>query len=57
MQESGEYIVELTFNDTARAYDDKWNYVNKFLNPVYEVKVDGVPILKIWKNDFQHTKW
>jgi hypothetical protein len=26
------------------------------LKPVYEVKVDSVPILKIWKNDGKHLK-
>ncbi len=55
-EKGGEYIIELTFNDTARAFPDKWDYVNNFLIPVYEVKVDGVPILKIWKNDRQHSR-
>jgi len=31
-------------------------YVDKLLIPVYEVKVDEVPVLKIWKNDMEHTK-
>ena len=31
-------------------------YLNKFIKPVYEVKVDGVTILTIWKNDDAHLK-
>lgn len=31
-------------------------YLEKFLNPVYEVKVDNVAILKVWKNDEEHLK-
>ena len=52
----GEYLMELTFNDTAREFNYAWEYVDKFLVPVYEVKVDRVSILKIWKNDREHTK-
>lgn len=52
----GEYLMELTFNDTNRDFNYAWDYVENFLNPVYELKVDGVSILKIWKNDLQHTK-
>jgi len=52
----GEYLMELTFNDTTKEFHYAWEYVDKFLDPVYELKVDGVSILKIWKNDFDHTK-
>jgi len=52
----GEYLMELTFNDTAREFNYAWEYVNNFLVPVYELKVDGVSILKIWKNDLENTK-
>ncbi len=52
----GEYIMELTFNDTGKDFFYRWEYVDKFLNPVYELKVDGVAILKIWKNDLKNTK-
>jgi len=34
----------------------KYAYYETFLNPVYEVKVDGVPILKIWKNSSEYIK-
>jgi len=52
----GEYLMELTFNDTGKSYYYAWEYVEKFLVPVYELKVDGVAILVIWKNDWEHTK-
>ena len=52
----GEYLMELTFNDTGKAYYYTWEYVDKFLEPVYELKVDDTAILKIWKNDIEHTK-
>lgn len=51
----GEYMIELTYND-KRFYPYAWDYVEKFLEPVFEVKVDGVAIAKVWKNDFDHTK-
>jgi hypothetical protein len=52
----GEYIMELTYNDTGKNFYYAWEYIDKFLDPVYEVKVDNVAILKIWKNDLDHTK-
>lgn len=52
----GEYLIELTHNDPTRLYPYAWDYVDKFLDPVYEVKVDGIAIAKIWKNDLSHTK-
>lgn len=51
-----EYLMELTFNDSTRDFNYAWDYVENFLSPVYEIKIEGVPILKIWKNDLQHTK-
>ncbi|MBU2028961.1 hypothetical protein KJ761_03690 [Patescibacteria group bacterium] len=56
IRREGEYLMELTFDDTGKAFYYAWNYVDKFLDPVYEEKVEGVTILKIWKNDFEHTK-
>lgn len=52
----GEYLMDLTFNDTTQEFHYEWEYLDKFLDPVYEVKVDGVAILKVWKNDWEHTK-
>lgn len=56
IERKGEYLMELTFNDTAREFHYEWEYLDNFLIPVYEVKVDEVPILKIWKNDWEHTR-
>ena len=50
----GEYLVELTHND-LRYYPYAWEYIEKFLIPVHEVKVNGVTIAKVWKNDLDHT--
>lgn len=51
---AGEYIVGVTHQGTELIYLRK--YLERFLIPLYEVRVDGVPILKIWKNDLEHTK-
>ncbi|QQG43490.1 MAG: glycosyltransferase family 39 protein [Candidatus Daviesbacteria bacterium] len=56
VQRGGEYIMEMTYNYDVGAYHYAWEYVDKLLDPVYEVKVDGAPLLKIWKNDLAHTK-
>lgn len=52
----GEYIMELTYYDTGRDFYYTWDYVDAFLKPVFELKVEGVAILKIWKNDLEHTR-
>lgn len=51
----GEYLIELTHND-KKNYPYAWEYVETFLEPVYEVKVDGIAIAKVWKNDLDNTK-
>ncbi|MFC1625832.1 ArnT family glycosyltransferase [Patescibacteria group bacterium] len=56
IRREGEYLMELIFNDTGKAFYYAWDYVNNFLDPIYEEKIDGVTILKIWKNDLEHTK-
>jgi len=56
IERKGEYLMELTFNDTAREFHYEWEYLDNFLIPIYEVNVDGVSILKIWKNDWEHTR-
>ncbi len=56
IERKGEYLVELTNDDTGRDFYYAWEYVANFLNPVFELKVDGVTILTIWKNDLEHTK-
>lgn len=56
IKRNGEYIVELTYNNPVTVYQYAWDYVNNFLDPVYQVKVDGVAIVKVWRNDLAHTK-
>jgi len=53
---SGEYLMALIMNYEHRENFYAWEYLDKFLEPVYEVKAGNVPILKIWKNDLEHTK-
>lgn len=51
----GEYMMEM-FSVDFPFSKYNYDYLNRFLNPVYVKTVDGVPILKIWKNDREHTK-
>ena len=52
---NGEYVIALVYQGVEKtSYFDE--YLDRFLEPIYEVKVDDVPILKIWKNDTEHTK-
>lgn len=55
VNQSGEYILELIYRNSNSPYGYRWEYVNKFLKPVYEYKVDDTVILKIWKNDPANT--
>ncbi len=50
-----EYAMEMDFDWPLRSRY-KYSYYEIFLDPVYQVSVNGVPILKIWKNDLEHTK-
>ncbi|OGY12943.1 MAG: hypothetical protein A3A58_00700 [Candidatus Blackburnbacteria bacterium RIFCSPLOWO2_01_FULL_41_27] len=51
----GEYVISLRFDGAGeRSYFDM--YLDRMLDPVHQITVDGVPILKIWKNDEQHLK-
>ena len=57
MDRLGEYMIEkvsVGFPPNENFY--VFNYLNKFLNPIYEVKVDGVSLLKIWKNEEKYIK-
>ncbi|MDO8619155.1 MAG: glycosyltransferase family 39 protein [Candidatus Daviesbacteria bacterium] len=56
IERKGEYLMELYFNDTTKTPAYSWEYVDKFLIPVYNLEVDDVAILKIWKNDLEHTR-
>lgn len=48
----GEYILFLP-SPLGKAIFS-YEYVRRFLRPVYEIKVDGTPILAIYKNDQAH---
>ena len=51
----GEYAVTLTYQGIEnRSHYDM--YLEKFIEPVYQSQVDGVPIVKVWKNDRDHLK-
>jgi hypothetical protein len=52
---SGEYEIEQIY-DYAQLQWYSFQYYDVYLNPVYEVVVDGTTLLKIWKNDLAHTK-
>ena len=51
----GEYGIEMYF-EWPMKYWYSFQYYDKYLEPVYVYSVDGVPILKVWKNDMEHTK-
>ena len=51
----GEYVIStVQVKDKLMWYPMR--YLENYLNPVYILAVDGVPLLKIWKNDIEHTK-
>lgn len=51
----GEYAVTLIYDGTeSRSYYD--SYLEKFIEPVYQAKVDDQPVVKVWKNDNEHLK-
>ncbi|OGE37252.1 hypothetical protein A3F00_02505 [Candidatus Daviesbacteria bacterium RIFCSPHIGHO2_12_FULL_37_11] len=51
----GEYVISLRFQGVEkRSYFDM--YLDNIIEPVYQIKADGVPILKIWKNDLDHLR-
>ncbi|MFC1624877.1 glycosyltransferase family 39 protein [Patescibacteria group bacterium] len=53
----GEYLMEMIFNDTAKTEKYYWKYTDNFLIPVYEYKLDGISLLKIWKNDKSNSEY
>ncbi len=52
----GEYEMELSY-DGLRSDQYSYQYLTIFLNPVWELKVDGVVLLRIWKNDLNHARY
>lgn len=52
----GEYLMEVTDYYWMRDIPQEKRLYVDTLEPVYEVTVDSVPILTIWRNDKEHTK-
>lgn len=54
----GEYVMGLMENVRLDSYSNSfiYYYYNEFLNPVHEIKVEGIPIVKFWKNDREYAK-
>jgi len=51
----GEYAITLTYDGTStRSYYDA--YLENMVKPVYESGVDGVSVVKVWKNDENYVK-
>jgi hypothetical protein len=51
----GEYMVEMISVDFPPPVYN-YRYLTTFINPVYEVKVDGAIVGEVWKNDVAHVK-
>ncbi len=51
----GEYTMEMDYDWWPKLWYS-FQYYDVFMTPVYEAKVDGVPLLKIWKNDLRYVK-
>lgn len=51
----GEYVMERISQDHP-TYLFEFQFYDRFLKPVHVVEVDGVPILKIWKNSPEYLK-
>ena len=49
----GEYVLELTY-DYSPMQGFSLKYLNTAMKPVYEVKVDGIAIAKLWKNTSEY---
>ncbi len=51
----GEYVISLRFQSAGnRSYFDM--YLDRMIKPVHQITVDGVSILKIWKNSQEYLK-
>lgn len=55
MNREGEYAMEMDFDWPLKS-KYKYAYYKIFLEPIYQVKVDGIPLLNIWKNDLTYTR-
>lgn len=54
--QKGEYLMSLIIGQDQFSKTFRYEYLNTYLNPIYNLKIDGVPILKIWKNDKDYVK-
>lgn len=52
----GEYQMLMIVQGDPGANYFRYKYVTKFLEPVYTLSVDGISLLKIWKNDEKYVK-
>ncbi len=55
VERRGEYAMDMVYPD----YFNEWYafaYYDTYLYPVYEVKVEGVRIFAVFKNDTEHSK-
>lgn len=52
-EQKGEYIASIVYDKPPAVFP--YNYLAQFIQPVFEVKVDGVVIGKVWKNDPAHS--
>lgn len=51
--QQGEYVIGLVYQGT-KDYSYFDSYLESFLIPVFEVKVDNTAVLKVWQNDRYH---
>ncbi len=53
--QKGEYVIALT-HDTGLDHTYRVRYLQNTLTPVYQYVVDGVPLIKIFKNDKENKR-
>lgn len=54
--QKGEYLISLATQAEPFKNKFRYKYLFSFINPIYELKVDNVPIVWIWKNDSKFVK-
>ena len=54
LNHNGEYLLELTY-DYPQMEWFALKYLDSAVRPVYEVKVEGIAIAKVWKNDSSYV--
>ena len=52
----GEYVIGLNYGSELNTSYYSSRYYYRYLKPIYQIKVDNVSILNIWKNDLANTK-